>query len=92
MSVVESVRRDLEAIRRRDPGLADGTLAASALELAAQMDGDNSATSKSMCAKALMETMDRLMALAPEEAKRDGVDELQKVRVQRQRRVAASES
>ena len=76
-SVVEAVRRDLAELALRDPRLAQSALAASALALAAQLDDPgNSATSKSMCARALAETFDRLRALAPPVVEEDGIDEL----------------
>lgn len=78
MSVVEAVKRDLEAFGGE---LAETSLAASALALAVELDADNSATSKSMCAKALMETMERLRELAPPKQRED--DELERVRAQR---------
>lgn len=78
MSVVEAVTRDLASIRKRAPELADSALAASALVLAAELDDKgNSATSKSMCSRALVEVMEELRALAPPPVKKaDGVDDL----------------
>lgn len=77
MSVVAAVERDISAIRRVDPILADSALAAAALVLAAELDDqENSATSKSMCARALREAMDRLRELAPAVSEIDRVDEL----------------
>jgi hypothetical protein len=64
VSVVAAVRRDLA---RLPEDLASGALAASALALASEMDDRNSATSKSMCAKALLDTLNRLRELAPPE-------------------------
>lgn len=66
-SVVVAVERDLEALSRRDEALARGSLAMTALALARELDKGNSATSKSMCAKALVDVMDRLLELAPPE-------------------------
>jgi hypothetical protein len=84
MSVLDAVERDIAEIRKRDEGLADSALAAIAKVLAAQLDDlSNSATSKSMCAKALTETMDRLLELAPAKEVADGVDEVAKQREQR---------
>lgn len=75
MDVFEAVLRDLDAIRARDEDLADSALAATALALATEIDNeDNSATSKSMCAKALAEIMRELRELAPRERKADGID------------------
>lgn len=77
LTVAAAVQRDLDALGKRAPGLPLTALAASALELARQMDDPtNSATSKSMCAKALSETLDRLDDLAPAVKEGDRVDEL----------------
>lgn len=76
-SVLAAVRRDLEDLAGRDPRLAEGSLAASALALAAALDDPaNSATSKSMCARALRESIDRLWELAPPPQTKDGIDDL----------------
>jgi len=86
-AVTAAVKRDLEAIRRRDPELAESALAASALALAREMD------SKTLVrAKELRETLDRLRQLAPPEQKEDGVDELNDRRAKRRtaRRRAAT--
>jgi hypothetical protein len=76
LTVVASTKRDLAEIEKRDPKLAQSGLAALALKLAEEMDANNSATSKSMCAKSLMETLDRIRALAPAEETEDKVDDL----------------
>jgi hypothetical protein len=82
--VVAAVRRDLREIARRDKSLAESALAASAHVLAAQLDDPaNSATSKSMCARALRETLDRLRELAPQAAKQDRLDDLGSRRAKR---------
>lgn len=75
-SVVAAVARDLAALARRDRVLAESALAASAIVLAREMDDENSATSKSMCARALLDTMNRLWELAPPALTEDGVDDL----------------
>lgn len=73
MSVVEALRAELEGMG----DLAGSTLAASALALAAELDKPgNSATSKSMCARALNETLEKLRAQVPEAPADDSVDEL----------------
>jgi hypothetical protein len=72
-TVYAAVERDLA---KWPADLADSALAASALALASEMDEHNSATSKSMCAKALLETMDRLRSLAPANEEDDALDEL----------------
>jgi hypothetical protein len=77
VSVVEAVKRDLGVLAKRDASLARSALAASCLVLAAQLDDPgNSATSKSMCARALREAMDRLRELAPPESVEDRLDDL----------------
>lgn len=76
VSVAEAVRRDLQALSRRDELLASSALAASALALAGEMDADNSATSKSMCARALQDVLDRLRELAPPVEEGDDLDDL----------------
>lgn len=86
--VEKAVRSDLAEIALRDERLAGSALAASAVALAREIDDPgNSATSKSMCAKALLETLDRLRSLAPQEEANDKLDELA---TRRSARVAAS--
>lgn len=92
-TVEESVRRDLDAIRARDPALADSALALAAVALAREIDsGRNSATSKSMCSRELRETMLKLRELAPEPAKGDRIDELSRRRAARRARGARAAS
>jgi hypothetical protein len=77
MDVGDAVARDLDKLRQHAPELAESALAASALALAAEIDSaGNSATSKSMCARELRDTLDRLRELAPPEEEEDGLDEL----------------
>jgi hypothetical protein len=74
VSVVEALERELGLMGERASGSA---LAASALVLARQLDDPGvSATSKSMCARALRELLDRLRELAPEEDAGDRLDEI----------------
>lgn len=76
-AVLDGTERDIEDIRSRDAKLAESGLAGTALALAFEIEHPfNSATSKSMCAKALLDTMDRLRELCPPEQKADGIDEL----------------
>jgi len=59
-------------------------LAAAALALAREIDDpENSATSKSMCAKALQDILSQLRALAPQKRERDRLDELAEKRTRR---------
>lgn len=82
--VVEAVERELEEIRRRRGAEYDSALAATALAMAFELqDPFNSATSKSMCAKALSEAMRELHALAPPQKETDGVDDLATRRAER---------
>jgi hypothetical protein len=81
---VAAVDRDLRALGKRDKALAESALAASARVLAAQLDDPGvSATAKSMVARALFETMNRLAELAPPEVRHDRLDELRVRRTQR---------
>lgn len=86
--VVDAVRRDVAELERRLKGIKDSALAATALALAAEIDDPgNSATSKSMCARALTETLDRLRELAPAEAAGDKLDDLS---ARREKRLVAA--
>ena len=76
MSVFAAVDRDLADIRRVAPKLADSALAATALALAVERDGDNSATSKSMCARALADVLEQLRELTPAQEEMDDLDDL----------------
>ena len=78
VSVLESVERDLAEIAKRDKALAESALAATAKQLACELDAPkNSATSKAMCAGKLIDALDRLRELAPvEDSKGNPVDEL----------------
>ncbi len=80
VSVEDAVERELKSFG----DLRESTLAASALALAREIDAaGNSATSKSMCARELRETLDRLRALAPPVEAQDDLDELSSRREQR---------
>lgn len=89
MTVLAGVERDLADIAARDEKLAQSGLATQALALAKELDNPNSATSKSMCARALLETLDRLLELAPVEEKLDDIDEIAAQRARRQAAAAA---
>lgn len=89
--VIAAVERDLEAIRLLSPRLADSALAATALAMAYEIENPfNSATSKSMCAKALLETLDTLRELSPPAEEGDALDELASRRAVRLARSAAT--
>jgi histidinol-phosphate/aromatic aminotransferase/cobyric acid decarboxylase-like protein len=87
VSVEAAVGREL---RRIGAPWRDSVLAATALALAVELDADNSATSKSMVAKALNETMAELRALAPQKKGADPVDDLRDRRNARRSRASAS--
>jgi hypothetical protein len=90
-TVLAAVERDLKEFAKRDKALADSTLAASARALAAELDDpENSATSKSMCARVLLDTLDRLRELLPEQEEKDRLDELSSRRTARLARRAAT--
>ena len=85
LNVIEAAEREVEATRERDASLADSALAASAVALAYEIANPfNSATSKSMCAREMRDTLDRLRELAPEEDHADSLDELKQRRSERQ--------
>lgn len=89
LKVTDAVKRDLAQIAKRDKALARSGLAASALALAKALDEPkNSATSKSMCARSLKETLDRLRELAPPAKERDNVDDLSARRAARRAKSA----
>jgi hypothetical protein len=64
-TVSAALQRDLDEIAKIDPGLATGTLAASAMSLARTMDTEStSAAGRSQCARALRELMGQIRTLA----------------------------
>ena len=84
MPAVTAVRRDLRAIAKRDAALARSGIAASVVAMARELDYPwNSATSKSMCARAMREALDRLDEIAPAEEETDALDQLAAQRKQR---------
>lgn len=90
-AAVEAIDHDIAAIRERDEDLADSALAAAAMSMAYELENPyNSATSKSMCARALLELMNRLRELAPPAEQGDGVDDIATQRAKRLGRSAAS--
>ena len=84
MSAVAAVEKDLDLIRKRDPDLAESALAAAALQMAQELDSfENKGHAKSMCAKELRDTMDRIRDLAPKQKRKDQVDQLAEQRARR---------
>jgi hypothetical protein len=76
-TVAAAVDRDLAQIAKLDKALAESALAASAQALAREIDDpDNSATSKSMCARALLDALAQLREQLPEPDEKDKLDEL----------------
>lgn len=88
MSVQASVQSDLKLMGAVAEASA---LAATALALARELDKPkNSATSKSMCAKALVDVLRELRASAPVRVEADGVTDLNERRERRRAGVAGS--
>ena len=83
MTSEEATAAEIALIAKREPSLAGGPLAASALEMARGLDSGASLAQKTLAAKELRETMDRLRELAPAEKKKDRVDELKERRTKR---------
>lgn len=82
-TVLAAVERDLARVALRDKSAAGSSLAATARTLAREMDDpDTSATAVSLCSKALRETLDRLIELAPVD-RSDRLDELARKRERR---------
>ena len=81
-TVEAAVLADVAALGALPVG--SGALVASAVALARELDMKNSATSKSMCARALREVMDRLMELSPQAGREpDALDDLSERRRRR---------
>lgn len=83
-ALVEAVERDLAAIAKESEDLSRSALAAAAMAMALEIENPyNSATSKSMCAKSLLDALDRIRELIPAEAGDDALDELARKRAAR---------
>lgn len=92
-SVVTAVERDLDALRELDAKLAEAPEAAAALELAYQLDHPyNSAHSKSLCARALIDALEQLRERAPEAPKGDKLDDLAAKRASRRARLTRAKA
>lgn len=88
MTVVKAVRADLDGMGERAKA---STLAETALALARELDKPrNSATSKSMCAKAMIDVLRELRTLAPPRVEADGVTDINAERRARRARVAGT--
>jgi hypothetical protein len=86
LSVVAALTAELEAL---GPKGRDSSLAATALALAEELDADNSATSKSMCAKSMVDVLRELRSFAPPKREADGVTNLNDRREARRSAAAA---
>jgi hypothetical protein len=83
-TVVGALKAELAAMGRTAPELADSTLAAAALALAAAVDAPRtSPTAKSMCARELRELLGELRGQMPEGEERDWLDDLSTRRADR---------
>lgn len=83
---VDAVRRDLTEIAKRDSSLAQSALAAAAWSMAEQLDDPlTSAHAKSLCARALLDLLNRMRDLLPPERKANALDELASRRATRTR-------
>jgi hypothetical protein len=88
--VIDATLNGLAELAKRAPGIDESSIAATAVALAYEIDSPfNSATSKSLCAKQLRETMALLNDAAPEKAT-DRLDELGAKRSARQQKLAAA--
>lgn len=70
LSVVDATQRELDGL---PVGLAGSALAATALSLAQELDTCRSAHAKAMCARALLDVLNRLSELAAAGAERTGI-------------------
>jgi hypothetical protein len=90
MDVFEAVDAEVAALGRDAEGSA---MAATARALARELDDPGtSATSKSMCAKALVDVMREIRSLAPPKVEEDEIERARKRRADRQAAARASSS
>lgn len=69
--------RELASVAERDQALAEGGIAAAALSVARDLDNPyTSANARSLGARVLMDTLDRLRELAPAAQEADNLDKL----------------
>lgn len=85
MSVIEGVEHDLAALPE---GLRKSGFAALALAMAERIDGGKGSPSE--CGKVLSEQLSKLRELAPPEAKKGAVDDLNERRARRLAGVSAA--
>lgn len=90
-SLVEGVERDLALLAKRDSDVSKTALAATALALAYEIEHPyNSATSKAMCARSLLDTLERLRESVPEKQEANKLDDLSAKRTARRKRSATA--
>src|SRR5690606_36805746 len=91
MTVLDAVRRELDVMEARRPGISSSVEAALALELAAEV-GEAGAPLRDRvtAARALSEVLAALREPAPEREDADRLDELSQRREPRRAKVAAS--
>ena len=84
-AVLQGVNRNLREMEKRQSGVSRSALAEAARELAREMgDPDNSATSKALAARALMELLESLdSSLPPAEKEADSIDQVAAARERR---------
>lgn len=74
---IVAAEAEVERIRKVDADLADSLLAALVVSLAYEIENPyNSATSKSMCAHELRQTIDRLRELMPAEKRKGALHDI----------------
>lgn len=83
--VVAGVERDIAKLPEE---LRESGVAATAIAMAEAIETGQG--SRSECGKVLLDALDRLRALAPEEAAADGIDDLATARARRRRRSSTS--
>jgi hypothetical protein len=84
--VVEALEQDVARLGVLPAGCE--ALVASAFALARELDGDNRASAKANCSKALLETIGQLRELAPLQAQGSPLDQIRDRRDKRLRRAS----
>ena len=91
-SVVEALERDLICWAKKNPDVAESTLAAVAFSLAEKLDDPTpSAAMKSMVANSLVAVLTDLRAQLPQDEEKDAIDDLARRRAERLARRPAAE-
>lgn len=90
ISVIKALESDLKKLPSE---FRKSALAASARSLAASLDDpETSATARANCARAFLDTLDRIHSLAPSEEENDKVDDLSTRRTVRRRKGAKAKA